>query len=58
MIEFISNGFISNRDDYAIWMFFSKKTQMLRTKFFVSEVLVAEEQTLSPDLLHSLASFV
>ena len=36
MIEFISNGVdINVRDDYAIWMFFSKKTLMLRTNFFV-----------------------
>ena len=36
MIEFIPNGVgINAPDDYAIWMFFSKKTQMLRTKFFV-----------------------
>ena len=36
MIEFISNGVdINVRDGYAIWMFFSKKTQMLRTNFFV-----------------------
>ena len=36
MIEFISNGVdIDVLDDHAIWMFFSKKTQMLRTKFFV-----------------------
>ena len=36
MIEFVSNGVdINVPDDYAIWMFFSKKTQMLRTKFIV-----------------------
>ena len=36
MIEFISNGVdINVPDDYAIWIFFSKKTQMLWTKFFV-----------------------
>ena len=36
MTEFISNGAdINLPDDYAIGMFFSKKTQMLRTKFFV-----------------------
>ena len=35
MIEFISNGAdIKVPDNYAIWMFFSKKTQMLRIKFF------------------------
>ena len=36
MIEFVSNGVdINVPDDYAIWMFLSKKTQMLRTKFIV-----------------------
>ena len=36
MIEFISNGVeINVPDDFAIWMFFSKKTQMLRTKCYV-----------------------
>ena len=36
MIEFISNGVdINVPNDYAIGCFFSKKTQMLRTKFFV-----------------------
>ena len=36
MIEFISKGaYINLPDDYAIRMFFPKKTQMLRTKFFV-----------------------
>ena len=36
MIEFIPNGVdINVRDGYAIWMFFSQKTQMLRTNFFV-----------------------
>ena len=33
MIEFISNGIdINVPDDHAIWMFFSKKTQMLKIK--------------------------
>ena len=36
MFEFISDGVdINVPDDYVIWMFFSKKTQMLRGKFFV-----------------------
>ena len=36
MIDFISNGVdIDAPDDYAIWMFFPKKTQMLRIKFFL-----------------------
>ena len=36
MMEFISNGVdINVSDGYAIWMFFSKKTQMIRTKFSV-----------------------
>ena len=31
MIEFISNGVDTDvPDDHAIWMFFSKKTRMLR----------------------------
>ena len=35
MIEFTFNGVdINVPDDYAIWIFFSKKTLMLRTKFF------------------------
>ena len=35
MIEFISNGVdINVPDNYVIWMFFSKKTLMLRDKFF------------------------
>ena len=41
MIEFISNGVeINVPNDYAIWMFFSKKTQMLRTKFFVIRIFI------------------
>ena len=36
MIEFIPNGVdINVPDDYAIWIFFSKKTQMFRIKFFL-----------------------
>ena len=36
MIEFISNGVdINVPNDCAIWMFFPRKTEMLRTKFFV-----------------------
>ena len=42
-----------------IRMFFSKKTQMLRTKFFVIRSLLTllEEKTLSPDLLHPSGQF-
>ena len=44
MIEFISNGVDINVS--VVWMFFCKKTQMLRIKLFLSEVLVTllEEQ--------------
>ena len=60
MIEFIPNGAdINVPDDYAIRMFFSKKTRMLRTKFFVIRSLLTllEEKTLSPDLLHPSGQF-
>ena len=55
MIEFISNGVdINVPDDYLIWVFFSKKTQMLQIKFFLirSFRTLFEEQALSSDLLH------
>ena len=43
MIEFVSNGVDSNMpDDYATWIFFSKKTQMLKLNSLLSEVLVTE----------------
>ena len=58
MIEFVSNGVDSNMpDDSATWIFFSKKTQMLKLNSLLSEVLVTEEQTLSSDLLHPPGQF-
>ena len=61
MIEFIPNGvYINMSDDYAIWMFLSKKLRCSDLDSPLSEVLVTlleEKEALSFDLLLSLSSF-
>ena len=55
MIELISNAFdINAPDDYAIWMFFSKKSSDAQKEVSVT---LLEEQALSFDLLHHSGQF-
>ena len=59
MIEYISNRVdINVPDDYAFGCFFLRKLSYSELNSLLSEVLVTEEQTLSSDLLHSLARFI